>query len=103
MQQVKIFDGYGHLPNLEGKINAWLNAEPRKILSVQATDLRLFIRWRPARDLQRRPAYFKLFHTLENGLAEAHFKEFFSEHPNIEVIFEAVNGSFIFWFWADET
>ncbi len=104
MQKVKVFSGYGDTARLEGQINGWLLAEPRKVLSIQATDLRLFIRWQPGVDFHRHsPSFFSLFRTMANGQAETQFDAFFEEHPNAKIIFEAVNQSFIFWFWADET
>jgi hypothetical protein len=98
VQQVKVFDGYGDLQRLEAKFNSWLDAEPRRVLSLMATDLRLFVRWRPARDVQRSGlARFKLFRTMDNGATEERFREFFLENPDTEIALEVCNQSFIIW------
>ena len=76
-QQVAVFDGYGDRPRIEKKLNDWLLAEPRHILSMHATEARLFIRWRKNGDFHRHaPAYIKLFNTLSNGSTpETRFRE----------------------------
>jgi hypothetical protein len=103
-EQVTVFDGYGHREYLEKKLNDWLSASPRKILSIKACDMRLFIRWRPAQDFSRHaPAFIKLWDTMANGETEALFRQFYKEHPTAKIIFEEINVWFLFWFWADET
>jgi hypothetical protein len=104
-QAVDVFDGYGSRQLLEQRLNAWLTEKPRDILGVHATELRLFIHWRPSLDNQPRSAVFvKLFKTLPNGTGpDAQFAEFFNEHPNALVVHRTGNDSFLFWFWHDET
>lgn len=104
-QQIAIFDGYGELERLETKLNAWLHAEPRHVLSMQANESRLFIRWRKGNEHHRRePAYIKILSTLTNGSTpEARFREFFEEHPTANIQVETCNEFFLFWLWVDET
>jgi hypothetical protein len=105
LQQVAVFDGYGNRALMEERLNTWLLAEPRHILSMQATEARLFIRWRRNGSAHRHsPVYFKLFNTLSNGSTpEARFKEFFEQHPTANIVLETCNEFFLFWLWADET
>jgi len=104
-QAVEIFDGYGARQLLEKRLNEWLNAQPRTILGVQATSLRLFIHWRSTRlDTRDSPVFVKLFKTLPNGTSPAEqFAAFFNEHPRARVLHHAGNGSFLFWFCRDES
>jgi len=102
-QAVEIFDGYGSRHTLEKRLNDWLHAEERDILGVQATQLRLFIHWRPSTGSQRRDALFiRLFKTLPNGSDPAEqFATFFKEHPGVQIAHRAENDSFLFWFFRD--
>lgn len=103
-QQIAIFDGYGDREYIEKKLNDWLLAEPRHILSIQATEARLFVRWRKGNGHRHSPVYFKVFNTMMNGSTpESRFKEFLEQHPTIIVVLETCNVFFLFWLWADET
>jgi hypothetical protein len=104
-QAVATFDGYGSRSLLEKTLNEWLTVEPREVLGIQATDLRLFIHWRALPGHSRgRAVFVKLFKALPNGssLAEQ-FASFFHEHPRARVLHRAANGSFLFWIWQDDT
>lgn len=103
-QSVTIFDGYGSRSRLERLLNEWLVAEPREVLGVQATSLRLFIHWRLLPGHSRgREVFVKLFKTLPNGTSpDEQFASFFHEHPRVRILYRAGNGSFLFWFWQDD-
>lgn len=102
-QQIAIFDAYGEQDRLEEKLNAWLYAEPRHVLSMQANESRLFIRWRKGNGHRHSPAYIKIMSTLTNGSTpEARFKEFFEENPTANIQVEACNDYFLFWLWTHD-
>lgn len=104
-QAVEVFDGYGDRELLEENLNAWLRSEPRHVVSLQATESRIFIRWRTGNGNHRHaPPFFKIFSTMSNGGAPGHrFREFFDQHPNANVVAETCNDFFLVWLWVDET
>ncbi len=102
MQQVEIFHLNGEREPLEVRLNEWLR-QPRKVLGMTATDMRLFVRWRPAANHSRyAPVFIKVFPVLGDINPNTRFELFFQQHPGANIIYEAANEAFLFWFWADE-